>query len=277
MDIYFCDKCSGRPYTKKLSNGTECPVCGNMLKYEDVSEESLSHRPEFVFKKKHNELKDIIKPELRQNDEVFQSHFIVNDGEIFYEYLGFEKTGSLDFTVRFILGNQADENAVINKTPLVSPKIKFAHYIELTELELMRKSFEKAFSAYGFEKDNRLFHAFVKRGDEEIGKKITEETEEILTADDIYADRYFISYDYQGFGDIALHPFRKDAGILDEVKRVLGSRYEKFMEYMIFRARNGDNMKLDSFADDSAVLFDNPHIKLIRYDRLLKEASATRM
>ena len=277
MEIYYCGRCAGRPYTRKLNAGSECPVCGSLLKFEDVSEESLAQRTELVFGKSGTDLRDIIKFPSGQDDEVFQSRFIVNDGEIFYEYLGFEKTGTVDFSVRFILGNQPDENAVINKTPFVSPKIKFIQNIELTELELMRKSFEKSFLSYGFEKDNRLFHAFVKRGDETVEKKLTEPSEEILTADDVCADRYFIGYDFQGFGDIALHPFSRSAGIFEEVKRVIDSRNDKFMEYMIFRARNGDNMSLDSFADDSSVLFDNPHIKLIRYDRMLKEATATRM
>ena len=68
-----------------------------------------------------------------------------------------------------------------------------------------------------------------------------------------------------------------NSGIFDEVKRVLDSRNEKYMDYMFFRARNGDNMNLNSFADTACVLFDDPHICLIRYDRLMKEAQMTRM
>lgn len=277
MEVYYCEKCSGRPYTKKIRDA-KCPDCGCLLKFEDVSEESLAGRRELVFSRTVPDLKDLLKPG-EKSETVRQTQFSVDDGEIFYEYLGFEKTGSVDFNVRFILGNQPDGNSVITKTPFVSPKIKFVQNLELSELELMRKSFERAFTSEGFEHERRLFHAFVKRGSAVLMKTLTEVyDDEKITEEDRFSERYFINYDYQPFGGINLGgPFKKEHGLFDEVKRVLDSRYEKFMEYMIFRARNGDNMTLSSFADDSAVIFDDPHLALIRYDRLLKEAKATRM
>jgi len=279
MEIYYCGKCPGRPYTRKIRTGAECPQCGSLLRFEDVSEESLTSRTELVFQKSRPDFLELIKHSESRKDTVWQTQFSIADGEIFYEYLGFEKTGSVDFTVRFILGNQPDENSVITKTPFVSPKIKFIQNIELTELELMRKSFEKEFASRGFVNDIRLFHAFVKNGDEVVERSLTGSSEnEKLQDEDVFAERYFINYDFQNFSDIDIStPFKKDRGIFTEVKRVLDSRSEKFMDYMIFRARNGDNMSLSSFADDSSVLFDDPHISLIRYDRLLKEAKATRM
>lgn len=271
MDIYYCEKCAGRPYTRKLKSGPDCPQCGGMLKFEEVSEESLKNRQELVWTKSRPDIMKLIKHQ-ESRDTVRTAQFSISDGEIFYEYLGFEKTGTADFSVRFILGNQPDGNAVINKTPFVSPKIKFMQDVELTQLELMRKSFERYFLSYGFRKDVRLFHAFVKTGDDVISKSISEVCDdEKLTEDERYSERYFINYDIQSFSGINIRsPF-------NEVKRVLDSRSEKFMEYMIFRARNGDNMTLSSFADDSAVIFDEPHLSLIRYDRLLKEAQVTRM
>jgi len=282
MEVYYCSRCQGRPWTRKIKSGAECPQCGSLLKIEDVSEESLTGRAELHFSGGHPDISDIagmIKHRGEKPDNIWKTQFNIRDGEIFYEYLGFEKTGSVDFTVRFILGNQPDENAVINSTPFVSPKIKFVQNIELTELELMRKSFEREFVSQGFEQDQRLFHAFVKRGDELVTKTLTGGYEnETSGAEDRFSERYFINYDYQQFGNMDIStPFRKDHGIFTEVKRVLDSRSEKFMDYMIFRARNGDNMSLNSFADDSSVLFDDPHISLIRYDRLLKEAQTTRM
>ena len=277
MEVYYGEKCSGRPYTKKIRDA-KCPDCGCLLKFEDVSEESLAGRRELQFPRTVPDLKDLFKPD-EKNETVRQTQFSVVDGEIFYEYLGFEKTGSVDFTVRFILGNQPDGNSVITKTPFVSPKIKFVQNLELSELELMRKSFERSFTEQGFEKERRLFNAFVKRGDAVLLKTLTEVyDDERITEEDRFSERYFINYDYQPFGGINLGgPFKREHGLFDEVKRVLDSRYEKFMDYMIFRARNGDNMTLSSFADDSAVIFDEPHLALIRYDRLLKEAKATRM
>jgi hypothetical protein len=277
MEVYYCEKCSGRPYTKKIRDA-KCPDCGSLLKFEDVSADSLAGRRELQFPRTVPDLKDILKPG-EKNETVRQTQFSVNDGEIFYEYLGFEKTGSVDFNVRFILGNQPDENSVITKTPFVSPKISFVQNLELSELELMRKSFERSFREKGFENEGRLFHAFVKRGETVLLKTLTEVyTDERITEEDRFSERYFINYDYQPFGGISLgSPFKKERGLFDEVKRVLDSRSEKFMEYMIFRARNGDNMTLSSFADDSAVIFDDPHVSLVRYDRLLKEAKATRM
>ena len=278
MDIYYCEKCAGRPYTRKLKSGPDCPQCGGMLRFEDVSEESLQGRKELVYIKSRPSVSDIIRRNDKQ-ENVWATQFNVDDGEMFYEYLGFEKTGMVDFNVRFILGNQPDENAVITKTPFISPKIKFSQSLELSELELMRKSFEKYFLSFGFMQEPRLFHAFVKNGEEVISKTVSEVySDEILTDKDSFSARYFINYDFQQFGEIDVGaPFSRDRGIFTEVKRVLDSRGEKFMEYMVFRARNGDNMTLSSFADDSAVIFDEPHLSLIRYDRLLKEAKATRM
>ena len=37
MEVYYCEKCSGRPYTKKIRDA-KCPDCGCLLKFEDVSE-----------------------------------------------------------------------------------------------------------------------------------------------------------------------------------------------------------------------------------------------
>ncbi|WP_044973548.1 hypothetical protein [Ruminococcus sp. HUN007] len=282
MEVYYCEKCKGRPYTRKIRDA-KCPDCGALLKFEDVSEDSLAGRRELVYPRtvpdfKDIHLKDLIMPQ-EKDDAVRNTQFSLTDGEVFYEYLGFEKTGSVDFSVRFILGNQPDGNSVITKTPFVSPKIKFVQNLELSELELMRKSFERAFVSLGFENDRRMFHAFVKRGDGVLTKTKTEVyDEERLTEEDRFSERYFINYDYQPFGGISVTgPFTREHGFFDEVKRVIDSRYEKFMEYMVFRARNGDNMTLSSFADDSAVIFDDPHLALIRYDRLLKEARAARM
>lgn len=277
MEIYYCEKCSGKPYTTKLSS-TVCPVCGSILRFDEVSEGALAEREKLSFEKKHPDLRDIIRPQENKKEKVYGTSFNIADGEFFYEYLGFEKTGAVDFTVRFILGNQTDENSVITKTPFISPKIKFSQSIELSVLEQMRKSFEDTFTEYGFEKDVRLFHSFIKRGDEVIKKTVTPEKYPELGEEERYSERFFISYDFQSFGEMNLHsPFRKNSGIFDEVKRVLDSRNEKYMDYMIFRAGNGDNMNLNAFADTSCVLFDNPHISLIRYDRLLKEAQMTRM
>ena len=277
MEIYYCEKCSGKPYTTKLSSAV-CPVCGSMLRFDDVPEDSLAAREKLVSEKKYPDFKDIIRPAEKQKENIFGTCFNIADGEFYYEYLGFEKTGAVDFTVRFILGNQTDENSVITKTPFISPKIKFSESIEMSVLERMRKSFENVFTGYGFEKDIRLFHSFIKRGDDVIKKTVTPDEYPELCKEDRYSERFFISYDYQSFGGINLHsPFRKNSGIFDEVKRVLDSRNEKYMDYMFFRARNGDNMNLNSFADTACVLFDDPHICLIRYERLMKEAQMTRM
>lgn len=281
MEIYYCGKCAGKPYTRKIKNAAECPCCGSILRFEDVSEESLAGRKELEFRNSSRapDIMELIRHPGNRKESLWPAQFKINDGEIFYEYLCFEKTGTVDFNVRFVLGNQPDENAVITKTPFISPELGFVQNIEMSELELLRRAFERKFSGYGFVPDPRLFHAFVKQGEETVSRTVTEGSEnERLTEEDAFSERYFINYDFQQFGDINIgSPFRKDRGIFTEVKRVLDSRSEKFMDYMIFRARNGDNMTLGSFADDSAVLFDNPHLTLIRYDRLLKEAQATRM
>ena len=270
MEIYYCEKCEGRPYTRKVSSGTRCPVCGSNLRFEDVTEESLTLRKEIVHPAKKTRLRDNVKHE---DVKLYRSAFVIPDGEIFYEYLGIEKVGQIDFRCHFILGNLPDENGVINKTPFISPEYNFSGSVEMSELELVRKSFERTVLSSGFIRDDRLYHAFLKIGDETVLKTVTESfADETLSDEERYAEKFFIDYNYQSFGDIKLKPFSQDAGIFNEVKRVLDSRNEKFMEYMYLRVRNGDNMTLTSFADDSSKIFDDPYLALIRYDRVIKES-----
>ena len=148
----------------------------------------------------------------------------------------------------------------------------------MSELELVRKSFERTVLSSGFIRDDRLYHAFLKIGDETVLKTVAESfVDETLSDEERYAEKFFIDYNYQSFGDIKLKPFSQDAGIFNEVKRVLDSRNEKFMEYMYLRVRNGDNMTLTSFADDSSKIFDDPYLALIRYDRVIKESKTMRV
>lgn len=284
MEVYYCSKCEGRPYTKKLSGGIVCPVCKSVLKCEDVTEESLVSRKTLEMKRQGINFSDILKKDIsglssKDISTAYQSRFRINDGEIFYIYLGFIKTGKINFKCRFILGNTPDEFNIINKTPFVSPEMPFEHTIELETLEKMRKSFEKPILAGSWREDHRLFHAYSKVNDETVFKVITPVSEKKLSDDIKYSERYFIEYNYQGYSDIRLKaPFRSsEPGFFDELKRVYDSQNSKFMDYMLFRAKNGDTMTIKSFADDSSLIYDEPHMSIIRYDRLMKEAQSTRM
>lgn len=49
MEIFYCPHCEGRPYTDNIKSGSKCPVCGTLLKYEDVSGESLTNRKKIEY------------------------------------------------------------------------------------------------------------------------------------------------------------------------------------------------------------------------------------
>lgn len=74
MEIYYCEKCSGKPYTTKLSS-TVCPVCGSMLKYDEVSEESLAVREKLACEKKYPDFKEIIRPPEKKKETVYGTCF----------------------------------------------------------------------------------------------------------------------------------------------------------------------------------------------------------
>ncbi|MDO5560781.1 MAG: hypothetical protein Q4F95_14470 [Oscillospiraceae bacterium] len=52
MDIYYCPRCSGKPYTDNPKKGTVCPVCGAALRYENVNISSLSSRSKLNYPEK---------------------------------------------------------------------------------------------------------------------------------------------------------------------------------------------------------------------------------
>ena len=52
MEIFYCPECDGKPYTDSIKAGTKCPVCNSVLKYADVSEQSLAGRPKIETSKK---------------------------------------------------------------------------------------------------------------------------------------------------------------------------------------------------------------------------------
>ncbi len=49
MEIFYCPHCEGRPYTDNIKSGSKCPVCGTVLRYEDVSGESLTNRKKIEY------------------------------------------------------------------------------------------------------------------------------------------------------------------------------------------------------------------------------------
>ena len=52
MEIFYCPHCEGRPYTDNIKSGSKCPVCGTVLRYEDVSGESLTDRKKIEYPSK---------------------------------------------------------------------------------------------------------------------------------------------------------------------------------------------------------------------------------
>lgn len=54
MDIYYCPRCNGKPYTDNPKKGTKCPVCGAELKYENVRQAALVSRSRLVYPDKKN-------------------------------------------------------------------------------------------------------------------------------------------------------------------------------------------------------------------------------
>lgn len=284
MDVYYCEKCLGRPYTKKLSIGSNCPICGTLLRCEDVTEESLEGRP--VLSKKGFDFSfatDLISS-LRKKETKKDGHskclFNILDEEKYVLYLGFKKTGKVSFTCFFILGSEPDENGIVGKTPFLSRGFSFDERIEVSMLEEVRDQMEKFIYSKGWRKDTSVYHAFLKNKPEVVEKTYLDVTLQYNDEfENTMADRYFIQYVNSSYGSIGIkNPFKKsETGILDEVKKVYDLKNDNFMRNLFFRSKNGEVMEeVNSFADAAALLFDDPYLNLLRYDKIMKEVAMER-
>jgi len=276
MEIYYCTKCEGKPYTLKISKGITCPVCGTTLRTEDVNEESLTGRPELYQQQKKIGLRELIRP-LSQDNIHAGNKFMIGAEEKFHIYLGIRKTGKYSFSCNFILGNIPDVNGVITKIPVISSEIRFEERIEMTELEKARIIFENSIMDNGWDTDEMLFHVFYLNNEEERSKIIISlDVPETVTAGKA-AEIYFIDYMIPSYGDISLFG-KKEKKFIDSVMDIHDKHNEGYMQCMFFRAKNGDNiLDLASFALSSAVLFDDPYTSVLRYDRIMKEMKMPRI
>ncbi len=284
MEVYYCGKCPGRPYTRKVKSGINCPVCKTPLKCEDVNEETLEERPILYGK----ELKQSIEiPFLNffksDNKEEKRSLFNICSDEKYYLYLGFIKKKKRKFICKFIVGNEPDKNGVISKTPFISSDIEFSERLEITMLERFRNVLEREVLLKGWRKDTSVYYAFLKNKPEVVEKSkielISGDVSEKSETKESMAERYFIQYVHSSYGSINVkNPLKNtEDGILDEIQKVHEYKNEKYMRKMFFRSKNGEIMdEINSFADASAVVFDQPYINLIRYDKVMKEVAMER-
>lgn len=277
MEIFYCEKCDGKPYTGNLKYGIKCPVCGTILKSEEVNEDTLIHRSKITWKRKIININGKI-PFFKQSDEKSINSFMISPGEKYYIYLGIKKIGRDSFRCRFILGNTPDRNGVITSTPIISSEFSFDSQIELSYLESGRKQMEDYIQAEGWEADESLFHVYYKLTNSKEDRKnvvlndITRPYDE-----DKAADQYFIQYMQSDYGKIPVFSKTED-GFINSFKKIHSMNNDGYMQCMFFRAKNGDTLLgLSSFADSSALLFDDPYTSIIRYDRIMKEIKMPRI
>ena len=276
MEIFYCEKCNGKPYTKNLKSGIKCPVCGTILKCEEVNEKVLKERPQiFTQDKKYGiniKISQAVKTDVKN-----VNCFIVSPGEKYYIYLGIKKTGKISFACRFILGNAPDRNGIVNRTPIVSSEFSFEKHIEMSYLENGRKQFEECILTDGWEADESLYHVYYKLTDTADNKKTLVLHDIKIPYDDKVSQQYFIDYMYSEYGKINVFSKSED-GLINSIKRVHEMNNNGYMQCMFFRSKNGDTiLELGSFADSSALLFDDPYTSLIRYDRIMKEIKMPRI
>jgi len=284
VEVYYCEKCSGRPYTKKLNTGSNCPVCNTLLRCEDVTEESLENRPTlskkgFSFSAPSDLLKFIRNKDEKKAD-TGRCLFNILDNEKYVLYLGVRKTGKQSFSLVFLLGNDPDENGIVGKTPFISTPLTFDERIEITTLETAREIAEKYIYSKGWRKDTSVYHAFLKNTPGVVDKAYIDiSTNADNELKNTLAERYYIYYSRTGYGGINIkNPFKKsDINIFDEVKKVHDLNNNNFMRNLFFRSKNGEIMEeVNSFADASAILFDDPYTNLLRYDKIMKEVAMER-
>jgi len=279
MEIYYCEKCEGKPYTKNISGGITCPVCNSILKYDDVSEDSLSGREQLNTgdKKSINILKQSIFNIIRESPEN-SGCFQINNNEEFFLYLDFKKSNHSDFTCRFIIGNAPDINSVITKTPFISSMIEFQQSIEIESLENQRVCIEAYALSNGWHRDTDSYYAFKKNtSGMELKNKVTDDfkpdnSNKIPISE--LCNSYYIEYKYPSFSEISIkNPFKRShTKLFTEFRNVYALRNNEFMDRIFFRSKNGDIIiQLNSIAGAFAILYDDPYTNLIRYDRIIKK------
>ncbi len=277
MEIFYCDKCAGKPYTKNLKSGIKCPVCGTILKCEEVNEDSLSQRPVIRWKN-NNYITNAGISFFKHSPENNINSFTISPGEKYYIYLGIRKTGINSFKCRFILGNTPDRNGVITRTPIISSEFIFKAQIELSYLEAARKQLEDFFLDNGWEADESLYHVYYKLSKVKEEKKVFVLDENKKPTDgDKAAEQYFIQYMQSDYSQIPVFS-KNQNGLINSFRRIHSINNDGYMQCMFFRAKNGDTiLGLSSFADSSAVLFDDPYTNIVRYDRIMKEIKMPRI
>ncbi len=277
MEIFYCEKCTGKPYTKNLKDGIKCPVCGTILKCEDVNEEALNSRPAISSQNKGLGINSLIS--LKKNSQNnFTNSFMISAGEKYYIYLGIRKTGKLSFACRFIFGNTPDRHGIITKTPIVSSKFSFEKCIELSVLESKRKQFEEYILSDEWEADESLYHVYYRLTEIKKVKKVFVLQDVTMQSEEQKASQhYFIEYMQPDYDKISVFS-KSEGGFINSVRKVHQMHNESYMQCMYFRSKNGDvRLGLGSFADSSALLFDDPYTSLIRYDRIMKEIKMPRI
>lgn len=284
MDIYFCSNCKGNPYTKILYGSTECPVCGKTLTYGDVSEESLSGRPVLYSSQKSlkNRIKKLItKENAEENEIIFKEtlgKYNISADEQYYLYLCITMEKKDLFRCRFVLGNAPDKLNVISKTPYFSSDIFFSDRLEISYLEECRMLFEKEILESGISLDPSLYHIYyAEKTDVKEKQKITLNIRPDENRKENESDRYFLMYTAKGYGDIEINNQNEEkSGLISELVKVHNMHNKNYMDYIFFREKKtGISYPLATFADNGAVLYDDPYSNLIRYDRIMKEMTAS--
>lgn len=280
MEIYYCEKCEGKPYTKNISGGIRCPACNSVLKYDNISEDSLSDRPELNTDNKKS--KSVLKQNIlnisreTQQSEINSGCFQINNNEEFFLYLDFKKNSHSDFTCRFIIGNAPDINGVITKTPFIGPVIRFQQSIEIETLENQRAFIEEYALSNGWHMDTGAYYAFKKdtSGTESKNRLPDDFSPENINPISGRSDIYYIDYKYPSLADISIkNPLkRKHTKLLNEVRNIYALKNNEFMERMFFRSKTGDiTVQINSIAGAFAIIYDDPYANLIRYDRIMKQ------
>ncbi len=284
MDIYYCQNCKDNPYTKVLYGSTQCPVCGQTLKYGDVSEEAISGRPLLYPSQKSlkNRIMDLVSKDSAEKEEnIFKEtlgKYNVEFEEQYYLYLCIMMEKKNLFKCRFVIGNAPDKQNVISKTPYFSSDICFSERLEISYLEECRILFEKQLQNSGFSLDPALFHIYYAEKTEIKEKqKITINFRPDENRKENESDRYFLMYSASGYGDINISSKKEEnTGFLDELVKVHNMHNKNYMDYIFFREKKtGISYPLATFADNGAVLYDDPYSNLIRYDRIMKEMTAS--
>ena len=285
MDIYYCTNCKGNPYTKILYGSTECPVCGKTLTYGDVSEESLSGRP--LLYSSQITLKNRIlnlfsgdnKEENKEN--IFKEtlgRYNIEYEEQYFLYLSIMMEKKDLFKCRFVIGNAPDKLNVISKTPFFSSDICFSDRLEISYLEECRVLFENQIQNNGIILDPSLFHIYyAEKSEIKEKKKIDLNFRPDGNRKENESDRYFLMYSANGYGDIDINSKKEDnTGFINELVKVHNMHNKNYIDYVFFREKKtGISYPLATFADNGAVLYDDPYSNLVRYDRIMKEMTAS--